>query len=146
MAIWGNHSATQYPDFYNAKINGRPANEVIGDEEWLKKISLPPCNNAAPPLSRRGDFFSRLCSECGCRHGRFAYYRHAIERLAQRGNCSDGSYGVEKGLVSSFPIRVRGGKWEVVQGVPINDFSRAKIDASVAELKEEKSLVGELIP
>jgi malate dehydrogenase len=60
--------------------------------------------------------------------------------------CSDGSYDVEKGLISSFPVRVRGGKWEVVQGVPIKDFSRAKIDASVAELKKEKSLVSQLIP
>jgi malate dehydrogenase len=59
--------------------------------------------------------------------------------------CSDGSYGVDKGLISSFPVRVRGGKWEIVQGVPINDFSRAKIDASVAELNEEKSLVSELL-
>ena len=59
--------------------------------------------------------------------------------------CSDGSYDVEKGLISSFPVRVRGGKWEIVQGLPINDFSRAKIDASVAELKEEKSLVSELL-
>jgi len=59
--------------------------------------------------------------------------------------CSDGSYGVEQGLISSFPVRVRGGKWEIVQGLPLNDFSRAKIDASIAELKEEKSLVGELL-
>jgi malate dehydrogenase len=59
--------------------------------------------------------------------------------------CSDGSYGVEKGLISSFPVRVRGGKWEIVQGLPINDFSRTKIDASVAELREEKSLVSELL-
>jgi len=59
--------------------------------------------------------------------------------------CSDGSYDVEKGLISSFPVRVRGGKWEIVQGVPLNDFSRAKIDASIAELTEEKSLVGELL-
>jgi malate dehydrogenase len=60
--------------------------------------------------------------------------------------CSDGNYDVEKGLISSFPVRLHGGKWEIVQGLPINDFSRAKIDASVAELKEEKSLVSELIP
>ena len=59
--------------------------------------------------------------------------------------CSDGSYGVEKGLISSFPVRVRSGKWEIVQGLPINEFGRAKIDASVAELKEEKSLVSDLI-
>jgi len=59
--------------------------------------------------------------------------------------CSDGSYGVEKGLISSFPVRVRGGKWEIVQGLPINDFSRTKIDASVAELKEERTLVSDLI-
>ena len=59
--------------------------------------------------------------------------------------CSDGSYDVEEGLISSFPVRVGGGKWEIVEGLPINDFSRAKIDASIAELKEERSLVGELI-
>jgi malate dehydrogenase len=59
--------------------------------------------------------------------------------------CSDGSYGVERGLICSFPVRVRAGKWEIVQGIPINDFSRSKIDASIAELKEEKSLVGDLI-
>jgi malate dehydrogenase len=59
--------------------------------------------------------------------------------------CSDGSYGVEKGLISSFPVRVHGGKWEIVQGLPLNEFSRTKIDASVAELKEEKSLVAELL-
>ena len=86
MTIWGNHSATQYPDFYNAKIDGRPANEVIGDEKWLKEDFI-----AGGATARRGHhqgartFFRRLSRECGCRYCRFAYDRHAGRRLAQRG-------------------------------------------------------------
>ena len=86
-------------------------------------------------------FFSRLRRECSCRYRRLLLLNDTpSDDWHSVAVCSDGSYGVEKGLISSFPVRVRGGKWEIVQGLPINDFSRAKIDASVAELKEEKSL------
>ena len=146
MTIWGNHSATQYPDFYNARIDGRPANEVIGDEQWLK-------NDFIATVQQRGAAVikARGLSSAG------SAANAAIDTVVSLVNdtpkddwhsvalCSDGSYDVGEGLISSFPTRVRGGKVEVVAGLPINEFSRQKIDASVAELKEEKSMVGELL-
>ncbi len=146
MTIWGNHSSTQYPDFYNARIDGRPANEVIGDETWLKE-------NFIATVQQRGAAVikARGLSSAGSAANAVVDTVYSLindtpgEDWHSVAVCSDGSYGVEKELISSFPVRVRGGKWEIVQGLPINDFSRAKIDASVAELKEEKSLVSELI-
>src|SRR6478735_7096969 len=146
MTIWGNHSATQYPDFYNAKIGGKPADKVIGDEAWLKETFIPAVQQrGAAIIKARG-----LSSAASAANAIIGTVR-SLTTDTKSGNwnsvaiCSDGSYGVEEGLISSFPIRVKGGKWEVVQDVPVNDFSRAKIDASVNELKEEKGLVGELI-
>src|SRR5213596_1511866 len=146
MTIWGNHSSTQYPDFYNARIDNRPANEVIGDEKWLKEEFIATVQQRGAAVIK-----ARGLSSAGSAANAIV---DTISSLTNDtpGNdwhsvavCSDGSYDVEKGLISSFPVRVRGGKWEIVQGVRINDFSRAKIDASIAELKEEKSLVAELL-
>jgi malate dehydrogenase len=147
MTIWGNHSATQYPDFYNAKIGGKPAAEMIGDEAWLKETFIPAVQQrGAAVIKARGlssagsaanaiiDTVRTLCTDT------VANDWHSV---AVR---SDGSYGVAEGLISSFPVRVKGNKWEIVQGVPLNEFSRSKIDASVAELQEEQKLVGELLP
>jgi len=147
MTIWGNHSSTQYPDFYNARIDNRPGNEVIGDEKWLKEefIAIVQQRGAAV-IKARG------LSSAGSAANAVIDTVFSLTNDTPGNDwhsvavCSDGSYGVEKGLISSFPVRLRGGKWEIVQEVPINDFSRAKIDASVAELKEEKSLVTPLIP
>jgi malate dehydrogenase len=146
MTIWGNHSSTQYPDFYNAKIDSRPANKVIGDEKWLKEEFIATVQQrGAAVLKARG-----LSSAGSAANAVIGTVFSLVNDTP--GNdwhsvavCSDGSYDVEKGLISSFPVRVRSGKWEIVEGLPINDFSRAKIDASIAELKEEKSLVSELI-
>ena len=146
MTIWGNHSATQYPDFYNARINGKSAADVIKDESWLKETFIPAVQQRgaaiikARGLSSAGSAANAIIDTVGSLTTdtpRDDWHSVAV--------CSDGSYGVEKGLISSFPIRSRGGKWEIVQQVPINDFSRSKIDASVVELEEEKSLVAELI-
>jgi malate dehydrogenase len=146
MTIWGNHSATQYPDFYNAKIDNRAANTVIGDEKWLKEDFIATVQQrGAAIIKARG--FSSAGSAAN------AIIDSVVTLTTDTpGNdwhsvavCSDGSYGVDKDLISSFPIRVRAGKWEIIKDVPINDFSRDKIDKSVAELKEEKSLVGELL-
>ena len=146
MTIWGNHSSTQYPDFYNARIDGRPANEVIGDEKWLKEEFIVTVQQRgaavikARGLSSAGSAANAIVDTvCSLANDTPGDDWHSVAV------CSDESYGVEKRLISSFPIRVRGGKWEIVQALPINDFSRAKIDASVTELKEEKSLVTELI-
>ena len=146
MAIWGNHSSTQYPDFCNARIDGRPANEVIGDENWLKQEFIATVQQRGAAVIK-----ARGLSSAGSAANAIVDTVNSLANDTPNNNwhsvavCSDGSYDVEQGLISSFPVRVRASKWEIVQGVPINDFSRAKIDASVAELKEEKSLVSELI-
>src|SRR5213083_2146942 len=147
MTIWGNHSSTQYPDFYNARIDNRPANEVIGDEKWLKDEFIATVQQRGAAVIK-----ARGLSSAGSAANAVIDTVFSLTNDTPGNDwhsvavCSDGSYGVEKGLISSFPVRLRGGKWEIVQEVPINDFSRAKIDASVAELKEEKSLVTPLIP
>jgi malate dehydrogenase len=146
MTIWGNHSSTQYPDFYNARIGGRPANEVIRDEKWLKEDFIATVQQRGAAVIK-----ARGLSSAGSAANAIVDTVHSLTNDTLNNDwhsvavCSDASYDVEQGLISSFPVRVRGSKWEIVQGLPINDFSRAKIDASVAELKEEKSLVGELI-
>lgn len=146
MTIWGNHSASQYPDFYNAKINGKPANEVIGDEKWLKETFIPTVQQrGAAVIKARGSSSAASAANAVVDTVR------GLTTNTGKGNshsvavCSEGSYGVEKDLISSFPIRSSGGQWQIVQDVPLNEFSRSKIDASVAELKEEKTLVKDLI-
>ena len=146
MTIWGNHSATQYPDFYNAKINGRSANEVIRDEAWLK-------GNFITTVQQRGAAIIKargLSSAASAANAVVDTVRSLITDTPREdwhsvALCSTGEYGVEKGLICSFPVRVKDGRPEVVQNVPMNEFSRGKIEASVNELKEEKSLVTELL-
>src|SRR5437763_10431753 len=146
VTIWGNHSATQYPDFYNAKIKGRAANQVIGDENWLQNDFIKTVQQrGAAIIKARG-----LSSAGSAANAAIDTVRSVVEETPgddwhSVGVCSDGSYGVEEGLISSFPIRSRGGNWEIVQDVPINDFSRQKIDASINELKEERALVKDLL-
>jgi malate dehydrogenase len=146
MTIWGNHSSTQYPDFYNAKIDHRPASEVIADEKWLKEDFIATVQQrGAAIIKARG-----LSSAASAANAVIGTVRSLTEDTATDdwhsvAVCSDGSYKVDQGLISSFPVRVRGGKWQIVQGVPINEFSRDKIDKTVAELKEEKSLVSDLL-
>ena len=146
MTIWGNHSATQYPDFYNAKINGRAANEVIGDEAWLKQDFIATVQQrGAAIIKARG-----LSSAASAANAVVDTVRSLITDTPKEdwhsvALCSTGEYGVEKGLICSFPVRVKDGSPNVVQKAPINEFSRQKIDASVNELKEEKSLVGDLL-
>src|ERR1700731_3464571 len=146
MTIWGNHSSTQYPDFYNAKIDDRAANEVIGDEKWLKEDFIATVQQrGAAIIKARG-----LSSAASAANAVIGTVRSLTEDTATDdwhsvAVCSDGSYKVDQGLISSFPVSVHGGKWEIVQKLPINDFSREKIEKSVAELKEEKSEVSGLL-
>jgi malate dehydrogenase len=146
VTIWGNHSATQYPDAYNAKIKGRSAAAVIGDELWLKESFIPVVQQRGAAIIK-----ARGSSSAGSAANAIVDTVRSLTTDAAEGDwhsvavCSDGSYGVEEGLICSFPVRSRGGKWEIVQDVPLNEFSRAKFDASVAELKEEKSMVSELL-
>src|SRR5438045_9219728 len=146
MTIWGNHSATQYPDFYNAKIDNRPADQVIGDEKWLKEDFIAAVQQrGAAIIKARGLSSAASAANAVVDTVRSLTNDTSRENWHSVAICSDGSYNVEKDLISSFPVRVRAGKWEIVQKLPINDFSRDKIDKSVAELKEEKSEVSQLL-
>jgi malate dehydrogenase len=146
LAIWGNHSATQYPDFYNAKISGKPVSSVINDEEWLKGPFISTVQQRGAAIIK-----ARGSSSAASAANAVVDTVRSLTTPTPPGDChsvavaSDGSYGVEKGLMSSFPIRTVGDTWEIVQNVPINDFSREKINASVNELKQEKSLVSDLL-
>ena len=147
LAIWGNHSSTMYPDFFNAKIQNRPVVDVIGHREWLERdfISIVQKRGAAI-IEARG-----LSSAASAANAVVDTVRRLTTPTPAGdwfsvGVCTDGSYGIEKGLLFSYPIRSDGKKWEIVQGLPVNEFSRAKITATENELKEEKSLVSELLP
>ena len=146
MTIWGNHSSTQYPDFYNARINGKNADQVIGDEKWLKETFIPTVQQrGAAVIKARGSSSAASAANAIVDTVRSLTTDTEANNWHSVAVCSDGSYGVEQGLICSFPIRAKSGKWEIVQNVPLNDFSRVRIDASVNELKEEKSLVKELL-
>jgi malate dehydrogenase len=146
MTIWGNHSSTQYPDFYNAKIDNKPANEVIDDQKWLKEDFIAAVQQrGAAIIKARGLSSAGSAANAVVDTVRFLTNDTPKNDWHSVAICSDGSYDVEKDLISSFPTRVSAGKWEVVQKLPINDFSRDKIDKSVVELKEEKSEVSELL-
>jgi malate dehydrogenase len=146
MTIWGNHSATQYPDFYNAKIGGKNADQVIGDEKWLKEAFIPTVQQrGAAIIKARGLSSAASAANAVVDTVRTLTTETEKDNWHSVAVCSDGSYAVEEGLISSFPLRSRSGNWEIVQGVPLNDFSRSKIDASVKELMEEKSLVRDLM-
>ncbi len=147
LAIWGNHSATQYPDFTNALIQGRPVPEVITDHAWLETEFIATVQQrGAAIIKARG-----LSSAASAANAVVDTVR-SLSTPTRDGDwhsvalCSKGDYGVEPGLISSFPVRtLADGRLEVVQSVPVNAFSRAKIDATVAELQEERALVAELL-
>jgi malate dehydrogenase len=141
MTIWGNHSATQYPDLYTAKVNGRSAAEQV-DEAWLKDTFIP-------TVAKRGAAIIEARGASSAASAANAAIDHVYDWVngTDWTSCSlpsDGSYGVQEGLISSFPCRAANGQWEIIQGVAINEFSRGKIDASVAELAEERDAVREL--
>jgi malate dehydrogenase len=146
MTIWGNHSSTQYPDFYNAKIDHRPANEVIGDEKWLKEEFISSVQQrGAAVIKARGLSSAGSAANAIIDTVRFLTNDTPSDDWHSVAVRSDGSYNVDRELISSFPVRVQGGEWKIVQDLPINEFSRDKINKSIAELKEEKSLVSDLL-
>jgi malate dehydrogenase len=146
-AIWGNHSSTQYPDFFNAKINGQPATQAIHDEAWLQGEFISSVQQrGAAIIKARGASSAASAASAVVDSVRSIIEPPPAGDWHSVSLCSDGSYGVEAGLISSFPIRSNGKQAEIVQGVPVNEFGRQKIDASVKELMEERALVKELLP
>jgi malate dehydrogenase len=141
MTIWGNHSATQYPDLFTTQVNGRPAAEQV-DEDWLT-------NTFIPTVAKRGAAIIEARGASSAASAANAAIDHVFDWVngtewTSASVVSDGSYGVPEGLISSFPCRAADGEWQIIQGVEINDFSRGKIDASVAELGEEREAVKSL--
>jgi len=145
LCIWGNHSATQYPDFYNAKINGQAVTDVISDHDWLQTDFISTVQQrGAAIIKARGLSSAASAANAACDTVASLSSATAAGDWTSVAVCSDGSYGVEPGLISSFPIRSTGSSWEIVQGVPVNDFSQGKIDATINELREERDAVREL--
>ncbi|MGJ3243617.1 MAG: malate dehydrogenase [Opitutales bacterium] len=147
MTIWGNHSATQYPDFYNARIEGKPANEVIGDDTWLKETFVP-------TVAQRGAAIIKARGASSAASAANAVVDTVVGLTTPTPDgewhsvavCSQGEYDTKPGLITSLPIRSDGKTWSVVEGVAINPYSRERIEASVKELKDEYEMVKELIP
>ena len=145
MTIWGNHSATQYPDLFNAEVNGANAAEAVNDQAWIEDDFIPTvAKRGAAIIAARGSSSAASAANATIGHMHDWVLGTPEGDWVSMSVPSDGSYGVPEGLISSFPCVVKDGTYEIVQGLEINDFSRAKIDASVAELADEKAAVTEL--
>lgn len=147
VTIWGNHSASQYPDAENARIKGRPAYEVITDHGWLKGefISIVQ-KRGAEVIAARGLSSAASAANAIIGHVRSILNKTPAGHWFSAAVMSDGSYGVDEGLISSFPIASDGrGGYNIVQGLSLSDWAREKIEISLAELREEKSVVADLL-
>lgn len=145
MTIWGNHSATQYPDLFHAEVGGKNAAEAVGDQDWLENTFIPTvAKRGAAIIEARGASSAASAASATVDHARDWALGTPEGDWTSMSVVSDGSYGVPEGLISSFPVTVKDGKWEIVQGLEIDDFSRGRIDASVAELAEERDAVTKL--
>ncbi|MFI6520020.1 malate dehydrogenase [Spirillospora sp. NPDC050679] len=145
LTIWGNHSATQYPDIFRAEIGGKSAAAVVDDQKWLEDDFIPTvAKRGAAIIEARGASSAASAASAAIDHVHTWVNGTAEGDWTSMAVVSDGSYGVPEGLISSFPVTTSGGKWEIVQGLEIDDFSRARIDASVNELAEERDAVRKL--
>ncbi|WNM26789.1 malate dehydrogenase [Demequina capsici] len=145
VTIWGNHSAKQHPDITHALVGGRPAAEVVGDDAWVKGEFVPTvAKRGAAIIDARGASSAASAANAAISHVHDWVLGTPKDDWTSVAMPSDGSYDVPEGLVSSFPASSEGGRWEIVQGLELDDYTRAGIDASVAELVEERDAVKEL--
>jgi malate dehydrogenase len=145
MTIWGNHSATQYPDLFHCEVSGKNAAELVDDQAWLENDFIPTVQKrGAAIIEARGLSSAASAANAAVDHMRTWALGTGDGDWVSMAVPSDGSYGVADGLISSFPATCTNGEWAVVQGLDIDDFSRGRIDASVAELAEERDAVREL--
>jgi len=145
MTIWGNHSATQYPDIFHAEVNGQNAATTVDDQTWLEGEFIPTVQKrGAAIIEARGLSSAASAANAAIDHVHDWVLGTPDGDWVSMAVPSDGSYGVPEGLMSSFPCVCKDGRWEIVQGLAIDDFSRARIDASVGELAEERDAVKEL--
>ena len=145
MTIWGNHSTTQYPDLIHCEVDGESAWDRVGDTEWITDEFIPKvAKRGAEIIAARGASSAASAANAAIDHMRDWVRGTPEGDWVSMGVPSDGSYGVPEGLISSFPCVVRDGQWQIVQGLEIDEFSRERIDASVAELSSERDAVAEL--
>jgi len=145
MTIWGNHSATQYPDLFHANVNGANAAGAVGDQAWLEGDFIPTVQKrGAAIIEARGASSAASAANAAIDHVRDWVAGTPEGDWVSMGVPSDGSYGVPEGLISSFPCTTKDGAWSIVTGLDIDEFSRGRIDASVGELAEERDAVAEL--
>jgi malate dehydrogenase len=145
VTIWGNHSATQYPDIFHAEINGKNAAGVVNDEKWIADDFIPTvAKRGAAIIDARGSSSAASAASATVDAARDWLLGTPKDDWVSMAVLSDGSYGVPEGLISSFPVTTKGGDWSIVQGLDINDFSRSRIDKSTAELADERSAVTDL--
>jgi malate dehydrogenase len=145
MTIWGNHSATQYPDIFHAEVGGKNAAEVVNDQAWIETEFIPTvAKRGAAIIEARGSSSAASAASATIDAARDWLKGSPEGDWVSMAVVSDGSYDVPEGLISSFPVTTKDGDWEIVQGLQIDDFSRARIDASTAELAEERDAVEQL--
>jgi malate dehydrogenase len=145
MTIWGNHSPTQYPDLFHAKVNGKNAAELIDDQRWLEEEFIPTIQKrGAAVIEARGGSSAASAANAAVEHMHDWMLDTRSGDWVSMGIPSDGSYAVEEGVISGFPVTCSNGSYEIVQGLDLNDFSRSRIEASVDELKTERETVKEL--
>lgn len=145
MTIWGNHSTTQYPDLFHCEVEGRNAAEAVGEQAWLEETFIPTvAKRGAAIIDARGASSAASAANAAIDHIGSWHLGTPEGDWVSMSVPSDGSYGVPEGLISSFPCTCAGGEYQIVQGLEIDEFSRSRIDASVAELTEERDAVAEL--
>ncbi len=144
MTIWGNHSATQYPDFFNAKINGKNANEVISDQEWLKTTFIETVQKRGAAIIKARGLSSAASAANAVVDGIYNLTHDTKAGTYSMCLASNGEYGVDKGLIFSFPCKTENGKLKVVEGLKLNDFGTEKFNLTLNELRSERDAVKEL--
>jgi len=145
MTVWGNHSTTQYPDLFHCEVDGQKAHEVVGDHEWLEQEFIPTvAKRGAAIIEARGASSAASAANAAIDHIRDWHLGTPEGDWVSMAVPSDGSYGVPEGLISSFPVVCKDGRYEIVQGLEHEEFSRQRIEASVAELLDERQAVKDL--
>lgn len=145
MTIWGNHSATQYPDIFHAEVGGKNAAEVVNDQKWIENDFIPTvAKRGAAIIDARGASSAASAASATVDAARDWLLGTPADDWVSMAVYSDGSYGVPEGLISSFPVTTKDGNWSIVQGLDIDDFSRSRIDKTTAELADERKAVTDL--
>ena len=146
MVVWGNHSATQYPDLFHAEVDGQKVWPLINDQAWLESTFIPTVQKrGAAVIEARGSSSAASAANAAIDHVRDWVLGSREGDWVTMGIPSDGSYGIAEGVIFGYPVTCKGGEYQIVQGLPVSDFSRARIDATLKELGEERDGVKHLI-